>query len=296
MTIAVTRPLTCWNRICVGLKFRPRPGAATPPSRPVAAPGAARGRDNAGVASEPGDRAYWRTNAADYAEHAAHSSYNALYDRPAVLDLLGDVAGQRLLDAGCGPGLYAEELVRRGARVTGFDESPDMIRLARSRLGAAAEVRVHDLAEPLDWAEDASFDLAVMALVIHHVDDRVGALREICRVLRPLGRLVVSTHHPVGDWRRQGGSYFDTEIVEETWKRGWQVRYWRQPLTRTCAEFAEAGFWIERLVEPLPAPEMALADPEHDQRLRHEPGFIAFRLVKPPPGSAPPDPPSALTP
>jgi hypothetical protein len=38
-----------------------------------------------------------------------------------------------------------------------------------------------------------------------------------------------------------------------------------------------------RLVGPLPAPEMALADPEHDQRLRHEPGFIAFRLVKPPP-------------
>ena len=238
------------------------------------------------MASESGDRAYWRTNAADYAEHAAHSSYNALYDRPAVLDLLGDVAGQRLLDAGCGPGLYAEELVRRGARVTGFDQSPDMVRLARSRLGAAAEVRVHDLAEPLDWADEASFDLAVMALVIHHVDDRVGALREICRVLRPLGRLVVSTHHPVGDWRRQGGSYFDTEVIEETWVRGWQVRYWRQPLTRTCAEFAEAGFWIERLVEPLPAPEMALADPEHDERLRHEPGFIAFRLVKPPPGAA----------
>ena len=62
--------------------------------------------------------------AESYAEHARESVYNALYDRPAVLDLLGDVTGLRVLDAGCGPGYYAEELVRRGARVTAFDGSP----------------------------------------------------------------------------------------------------------------------------------------------------------------------------
>jgi SAM-dependent methyltransferase len=231
------------------------------------------------VADTPAGRAYWEPFAADYAEHAECSAFNALYDRPAVLDLLGDVAGQRVLDAGCGPGLYAGELVSRGASVVGLDQSPEMVRLARRRVGAA-EFRVQDLAEPLGWADDASFDLAVMALVIHHVDDRVGALREICRVLRPRGRLVISTHHPVADWRRRGGSYFDTGVVEETWSCGWQVRYWRLPLTQTCAEFAEAGFWIERLVEPLPAAEMARAYPEDDAKLRIEPGFIAFRLVK----------------
>jgi SAM-dependent methyltransferase len=119
-----------------------------------------------------------------------------------------------------------------------------------------------------------------MALVIHHLDDRVGALREIRRVLRPLGRLVLSTHHPVADWRRQGGSYFATEAIEETWQRGWQVRYWRLPLTQSCAEFAAAGFWIERLVEPLPAPEMALSYPKDHAKLLDEPGFVTFRLVK----------------
>ena len=237
--------------------------------------------ENGSVPSTPADRAPWDPHAADYAQHAERGAFNALYDRPAVLGLLGDVSGLRVLDAGCGPGLYAEELVGRGASVVGFDQSPEMVRLARRRLGAAAEFRVQDLAEPLRWADDASFDMAVMALVIHHVDDRVSALREICRVLRPLGRLVISTHHPVADWRRRGGSYFDTDVVEETWNRGWQVRYWRMPLSQTCAEFAEAGFWIERLVEPLPAPEMAVAYPEDDAKLRIEPGFIAFRLVKP---------------
>jgi SAM-dependent methyltransferase len=166
--------------------------------------------------NKPGGHALWDLFAAEYADHAEHGAFNALYDRPAVLGLLGDVNGRRVLDAGCGPGLYAEELLRRGASVVGFDQSPEMVRLAQQRLGDAAEFRVQDLGEPIRWAGDASFDLAVMALVIHHVDDRVGALREICRVLRPPGRLVLSTHHPTADWRRRGGSYFDTEVIEET--------------------------------------------------------------------------------
>jgi ubiquinone/menaquinone biosynthesis C-methylase UbiE len=230
--------------------------------------------------AERGHHARWDAIAEDYEEHAAVSSYNALYDRPAVLELLGPVRGQRLLDVGCGPGLYAEELVRRGAQVTGLDQSPEMVRLASQRV-PAGEFRVHDLVEPLSWIGDGSFDLAVMALVVHHLDDRTAALREVRRVLRPGGSLVLSTHHPTADWLQQGGSYFDAEVIEETWHRGWEVRYWRQPLGDTCAEIADAGFLIERLVEPLPSPDMAEGDPEHFERLSLSPGFIVFRLQRP---------------
>lgn len=216
----------------------------------------------------------------DYGLHAARNAYNALYDRPAVLDLMGEVAGKRVLDVGCGPGLYAEELVARGAEVVAFDHGTRMVALARERLGARVEVRVHDLAEPLDWIPDASFDAALMALVIHHLDDRVSALRELHRVLRPGGFLVVSTHHPTNDWLRHGGSYFTTEAIEETWSRGWHVRYWRQPMTASWNEFTEAGFVVERLVEPLPDPEMGEQFPEDYETLRREPAFIAFRLLK----------------
>lgn len=47
--------------------------------------------------------------------HAARSAYNAHYDRPGVLSVLGDVTGLSVFDAGCGSGLYAEELLRRKA-------------------------------------------------------------------------------------------------------------------------------------------------------------------------------------
>ncbi len=50
--------------------------------------------------------------AAAFDAHAATSAYNAHYDRPALVDLLGDVDGLRVLDAGCGSGLYTHELLQ----------------------------------------------------------------------------------------------------------------------------------------------------------------------------------------
>jgi SAM-dependent methyltransferase len=70
----------------------------------------------------------------EFLDHAESGFFNAYYDRPACLALLGDVAGKRVLDAACGPGLYAAELARRGARVVGFDHSPRMVEIAQSRM------------------------------------------------------------------------------------------------------------------------------------------------------------------
>ncbi len=218
--------------------------------------------------------------AAEYDEHASVAPYNALYDRPATLDLIGDVAGRRVLDVGCGPGIYVVELARRGADVVGCDASPRMIDLARARVGDEADLRVHSLEEPLDWLEDRSIDVAVSALVYHYINDRPCFLREMHRVLRPDGALVISTHHPAADWHRLGGSYFAVETVTETWSKGWEIAAWRMPLTQLTAEFADARFLIERLVEPAPRPQMSVSHPETFRRLSTEPGFILFRLVK----------------
>jgi len=218
--------------------------------------------------------------AAEYDSHALTAPYNALYDRPATLDLIGDVRGQRVLDVGCGPGFYAAELLSRGAEVLGCDASPNMIELARAKVGDQTDLRVHSLDEPFEWLDDLSIDVVVNALVYHYVNDRPGFLSEMHRVLRPDGVLVISTHHPTADWHRLGGSYFAVAAVTEKWSKGWQVTAWRMPLTQLTAEFAEAGFLIERLVEPPPDPVMALSHPESFEKLSAEPGFIFFRLVK----------------
>src|SRR5216684_1033973 len=88
-----------------------------------------------------------RTSATDYdpiAETYAAGvdtrSFNALYERPATLALLPEVSGLAVLDAGCGPGWYAQFLAERGAHVIAVDASPRMAALAAARLGARAAV------------------------------------------------------------------------------------------------------------------------------------------------------------
>lgn len=220
--------------------------------------------------------------AAEYDAHAQTGVYNRLYDEPTVLDLLGDVAGLRVLDAGCGSGLYAERLVERGADVVGLDASAALLALAAERLGPQAELHHQDLAEPLTWARDASVDRVMMALVLHYLDDPLPALRELHRVLVDDGHLVISTHHPALDWQRLGGSYFTDEMYQEQWSSGWTMRYRRRPLQSMTDEFAEAGFLIDRIAEHRPVAEMARVDPRNYDKLSTTPAFIAFRLIKRP--------------
>jgi len=230
------------------------------------------------TSGSPGPNMY-DTFAEEFLGHATDSAYNAHYDRPAVLAVLGEVRDLDVLDLGCGPGLYAQELIERGAaRVVGVDASSEMVRLARHRVPGATFHR-QDLQAPLSWAADGEFDAAVMPLVIHHLDDRVSALREAARVLRPGGRLVVSTVHPTGDWLRLGGSYFAVEKVHERWGDGWDVSFWRQPLEATCDEFATSGFLIKRLHEPRPSAQMRERFPEEAAKLDVSPGFIVFSLI-----------------
>jgi ubiquinone/menaquinone biosynthesis C-methylase UbiE len=214
-----------------------------------------------------------------FLEHAEDGFWNAHYDRPAGLALLGQVAGKRVLDAACGPGLYAEELARRGARVVGFDHSPRFVELAAARV-PQGEFHVQDLADPISWLPDASVDLVLFALALEYVDDRVGVLRELRRVLRPDGALVLTRLHPTGEWLRNGGSYFEVRTLDDTWSQGWHLRSWLTPLETTCQEIYEAGFLIERLTEPRPVPAAAALNPEQFEVLSREPrGFLAFRLL-----------------
>ena len=190
-----------------------------------------------------------------FQQHAADSAPNAHYDRPAVLAALGPVTGRQVLDAACGPGLYVQELLEREAEVTAFDASPVMVGLARQRTAGRVRIEQAALGEPLPYP-DGAFDLVVCALAIHYASDRAAAFAEFCRVLRSGGAAVVSTQHPVMDWLRKGGSYFQTILETDIWRipSGDQpVRFWREPLSALCTAATDAGFLIEELIEPVPS-------------------------------------------
>jgi len=165
----------------------------------------------------------------DFQRHAEGSAYNAQYDRPAVLAALGPVGGLRVLDAACGPGLYAQELVARGAEVTAFDASKTMVDLASKRMAHQARIDHAVLGEPLPYP-DGGFDLDVCALAIHYADDRGAAFAEFCRVLRAGGALVISTQHPTTDWLRKGPDRPETEKSDSESLEAQQPTVVRKPV------------------------------------------------------------------
>jgi ArsR family transcriptional regulator len=116
----------------------------------------------------------------------------------ALLALVPDSAG-RLLDIGTGTGRVLELLAPRVSQGVGVDASKSMLALARSRLARVGlthcSVRLADMYRlPLS---EASFDTAVMQMVLHYAEDPEGALAEVARVLRPGGQLIVIdlAHH-----------------------------------------------------------------------------------------------------
>jgi SAM-dependent methyltransferase len=220
-----------------------------------------------------------------FEQQLANGFYNVHYDRPAVLDLCGDVRGLHVLELGCGPGFYLAELRERGAEVVGVDASAELLALARARLGEAVELHEHNLEHPLTMFADRSFDGVVMALVYHHIDDRDALLREVGRVLRPGGWFVLSTSHPVSDWLASGGSYFTVERTEGVFALGgagtWHVPFWRMPMGVLLDEILGAELVLERLVEPVPPADREAVDPRLHRRLLLEPGFVALRARRP---------------
>jgi SAM-dependent methyltransferase len=219
-----------------------------------------------------------------YAKWVETKAHNAYYERPAMLALLPDVSGLRVLDAGCGPGIYAEWLLDHGADVVCVDASPKMLKHARDRVGDRADVIEADLGMPLGFLDDGDFDLIVSPLVIDYLPDWPAAFAEFYRVLRPGGRFVASKEHPASDYtQRHAGSYFEKQLISAVW-RGFddpvEVTAWHRPLQDLINALAGAGFRIERLVEPLPIPKFKEADPEDYEKLLRWPGFLCVRAVK----------------
>jgi ubiquinone/menaquinone biosynthesis C-methylase UbiE len=142
-----------------------------------------------------------------------------------IIDLVGELAGCRVLDVGCGDGALVCAAASRGADATGIDPDPAMLAAARLRATKAGvratflEGRVERLPFP-----EASFDVVAAITVLCFVPDAAAALREMARVLRPGGCLVLGE---LGRW--------------SLWAAVRRVRGWLGSATWAAARFRSAG-------------------------------------------------------
>jgi ubiquinone/menaquinone biosynthesis C-methylase UbiE len=176
------------------------------------------------------------------------ATYRPVHD--AVLRALAAESCRRVLDIGCGTGRLVERLVEARApdAVVGCDFSAGMLREAAARLeGSAAATLVRGDATRLPF-RDGVFDAAVSTEAFHWFPDQAAALRELRRVLRPGGRLLLALVSP------------PFEIVADAFEVGMrlvgQPLWWTTP-SRLRAQVEAAGFRVE-----------------HQRRVFRIPGFL----------------------
>lgn len=230
---------------------------------------------------------------------------------PALFQILGDVRGKEILDAGCGSGYLAHLLATKGAKVVGVDHSGKLLEVARSeetRDPRGVAFFKADLARLVPF-EDESFDTIVSNVVMQDVVEFEAAFREFRRVLRPGGRLLFSITHPCFE-RPVPGTWVceppDSERIED--RRGVlldryyeRVAVWWGPARekpmvgfhRTLEDYAAAlraaGFVISRLEEPIPSPEAVKQMYRQFADYLRVPNFLIVEAVRLPHGAwAPP--------
>lgn len=214
-------------------------------------------------------RAAWNRISSGYqAEHqipvdAAH--YGPFLPSEAELGLLGDVAGLRILELGCGGGQCSIAFARQGASAVGIDLSDEQIAFAR-RL--AVEQGVHVRFEQGDAADlsrfaAASFDLVFSAYALQYVPAIEQCLAEAARVLAPGGRLAFSLDHPLREVFWDEDADEDSLVaVRSYWRRGPMEWQWTggearmRSFHRTVGDWVDllhgAGLQVQRIVEPEP--------------------------------------------
>ena len=214
--------------------------------------------------------------------------------------LLGDannLRGLRALELACGGAQNSVALTKWGADVVALDFSPNQLRHAMSLRrdeGTRFDLVAGDMASPTMFKPE-SFDLILSSFGWEFAPDLGGCVAACAELLRPGGRLLMATVHPLTafDWNRAGRTLLVTDYFNPP------VEVWDDPVPegyapgltffRTMEELVgsitDAGLSVERLIEPYPLPiEDAGASPyageywaDHRERLNHAP-FAAVIL------------------
>lgn len=170
-----------------------------------------------------------------------------------LLELLGDISGCWVLDAGCGEGYLARVLAARRARVTGIDLSPRLIAMARDKNPAGdIDYRVADLSQPVPGIV-GRFDAVASYLVLNDVRNYRGFAATLAASLKPGGRAVFALNNPYGAVvDRHVNDYFNSGAASPyrgLWEAGIKSYHYHQTLQDYLDAFLTQGLHLTKLAD-----------------------------------------------
>lgn len=223
----------------------------------------------------------------DYLNFVDKKPHNAYYERPTMIQLLTEIqiVDKVVLDAGCAAGWYSKQLLDMGAKVIAIDISPAMIECTKKRTNGKIKTYIANLETPLTFIKNQQIDIIISSLTLHYIKDWSIPLETFYRILKPGGEIVLSVQHPMSDFKiSKTGRYYDTELVEYTWKGmpsgPVSVPYYRRSFETMINSFINAGFTIKKMIEPKPVELLKVINKDVYQNLLKEPAFICFHLTK----------------
>lgn len=263
-----------------------------------------------------GVRQSWEDSAEAWADfvRSGKDLSRECFNNPATFAMLGDIRGKTVLDVACGEGYNTRLLAKRGGKVTGIDFSERMIDLAIAEEGRdPLDIAYHVMdAADMRGIEDSAFDIATCLMVYMDFENIEGVTREIARVLKPRGFIIISMPHPCFEMSWQDGKkvagwvyendadplnrgkplyvrqsdYFRTGRYEINWnmprlKTHFRTVSFKRTLTDYFGVLGRQGLYISELVEPKPTEEALTKDPSSEKHLR-VPESIIFKAVKVP--------------
>lgn len=216
---------------------------------------------------------------------------NDTLERPLLRELIGDLAGRRLLDLGCGDAAFGREALAQGCQsYLGLEGSRNMAAAARRTLAGTAGEVVQTTIEGWDYPS-ARFDLVISRLALHYIADLEQVFGLVYQTLAAGGLFVFSVEHPVitsSDHGWEPGTQRQDWIVDDYFVTGERVTYWMGGEVRKYHRTVEdhfsglqrAGFVVEQLRESQPRREW-FADEQTYMRRRRIPLFLLLAARKP---------------
>ncbi|WP_456271474.1 class I SAM-dependent DNA methyltransferase [Bacillus sp. AK031] len=217
-------------------------------------------------------------------------SPNNAMEKPALLELLGDVRNKKILDLGCGDGGFGSELLQMGINhYTGVDGSTNMIKYAQEESNSNKATFILSNLEELQ-IEDNEYDLILSRMVLHYIEELEPLMHKVYTALKPGGKFIFSVMHPVitatfdhfsGKEKRTHwivDNYFETGKRVEAWMDHSVVKYHRT-IEGYISLVLAAGFKITNLKEAEPRKEFFLEEQEYQRRTKI-PLFLILELEK----------------
>lgn len=219
---------------------------------------------------------------------------NNLFEIPALFSMMPELKGKRVLDLGCGFGEHCSRFVDCGAeKVVGVDISEKMLAVA---MAENSDPKIRYIKMPMEEISklQEQFDVVVSSLAFHYVEDFAGVVKHVYDMLDEGGVFLFSQENPLctchsggNRWTRdeQGNKLYLNLAdygVEGERESVWfvdNVKKYHRTFSSIINTLIEAGFSVEKMIEPLPTDELLEKYPDYKDLL-HKPDFLLIKVRK----------------